>query len=194
MQLRVWLQGLPRTSRSARRLGSLPNHLVYLPLTHRVNKTQTAKQPKCARSSCELRDGLGLVIDEHTLAFADFRGNKQYVSTGNLATDDRVALIFVDYPRQLRLKILGHVKIFEGDKVKEWLDQVCDPRYKAIIERVYVIQVEAFDWNCPQHIVPRFTLEEIREVLAPVEKHVGELEKENERLKNEVARLTTASR
>lgn len=137
---------------------------------------------------------MGLVIDEHTLAFADFRGNKQYVSTGNLATDDRVALIFVDYPRQLRLKILGHVKIFEGDKVKEWLDQVCDPRYKAIIERVYVIQVEAFDWNCPQHIVPRFTLEEIREVLAPVEKHVGELEKENERLKNEVARLTTASR
>ena len=78
--------------------------------------------------------------------------------------------------------------------MKEWLDQVCDPRYKAIIERVYGSQVESFDWNCPQHIVPRFTLEEIREVLAPVEKHVGELEKENERLKNEVARLTTASR
>jgi predicted pyridoxine 5'-phosphate oxidase superfamily flavin-nucleotide-binding protein len=134
------------------------------------------------------------VIDDHTIAFADFRGNKQYISTGNLLTDSRVALILVDYPKQLRLKILGHAEIFEGEKAKEWLAKVRDPGYKATTERVYVIRVEAFDWNCPQHIIPRFTEEEIRDVLAPVEKHVRELEKENELLKNEVARLTEAKR
>ena len=134
------------------------------------------------------------VIDDHTIAFADFRGNKQYISSGNLLTDGRVALVLVDYPKQLRLKILGHAEIFEGEKAKEWLAKVRDPGYKATTERVYVIRVEAFDWNCPQHIIPRFTEEEIRDVLAPVEKHVRELEKENERLKNEVARLTEAKR
>jgi predicted pyridoxine 5'-phosphate oxidase superfamily flavin-nucleotide-binding protein len=134
------------------------------------------------------------VIDAHTIAFADFRGNKQYISTGNLMTDGRVALILLDYPNQLRLKILGRAEIFEGDKAKEWLEKVRDPAYKAVSERVYVIRVEAFDWNCQQHIIPRFTEEEIRDVLAPVEKHVGELEKENERLKKEVARLTVAKR
>ena len=67
------------------------------------------------------------VIDDHTLAFADLRGNKQYISTGNLLTDDRVALIMVDYPRQARLKILGRVEIFEGDKAVDWLDRVRMP-------------------------------------------------------------------
>jgi uncharacterized protein len=129
------------------------------------------------------------VIDEHTIAFADFRGNKQYISTGNLLTDDRVALIVVDYPRQLRLKILGRTEVCEGEKAKEWLEKVRDPAYQATTERVYVIRVEAFDWNCQQHITPRFTVEEIRDVLVPVEKHMQELEGQNERLKEEVARL-----
>lgn len=130
------------------------------------------------------------VIDALTVAFADFRGNKQYISTGNLMTDDRVAIILVDYPKQLRLKILGHVEIFEGEKAKEWLEKVRDPNYKATTERVYVIHVEAYDWNCPQHIIPRFSEEEIREVLAPVEKHMRELERQNEDLTKEVARLS----
>jgi uncharacterized protein len=130
------------------------------------------------------------VIDEHMIAFADFRGNKQYISTGNLLTDERVALILVDYPRQLRLKILGRTEIFEGEKAKEWLEKVRDPGYKTTTERVYVIRVEAFDWNCQQHIIPRFTEEEIREVLVPVEKHMQELEGQNENLKREVARLS----
>src|SRR5450432_3105911 len=94
------------------------------------------------------------VIDEHTVAFADFGGNKQYISTGNLKTDDRVALIFVDYPRQARLKILGHVKIAEGPEAKEWIDKLRDPTYDAAVERVLVIHVNAFDWNCQQHITP----------------------------------------
>ena len=134
------------------------------------------------------------VLDEHTIAFADFGGNKQYVSTGNLMTDNRVALILVDYPRQLRLKLLGRVQIFEGAQAKEWIEKVRDVGYKATIERVYVIRVEAFDWNCQQHIIPRFTEEEIGEALAPLEKRMQGLEDENKKLHNEVVRLTEGKR
>lgn len=129
------------------------------------------------------------LIDERTIAFADFRGNKQYISTGNLMTDNRVALILVDYPRQLRLKILGRVEIFEGEQAREWIEKVRDPTYKAFTERVYVIRIEAFDWNCQQHIVPRYTEEEIREAVAPAENRMHELERENEKLREELSRL-----
>jgi predicted pyridoxine 5'-phosphate oxidase superfamily flavin-nucleotide-binding protein len=123
------------------------------------------------------------VIDDHTIAFADFRGNKQFVSTGNLATDDRVSLIMVDYPGQTRLKILGHAQILEGASAADWIERLREPGYKAVIERMYVIRVEAFDWNCPQHITPRFTAEEIQEGLAPFERRLQELEKENKKLR-----------
>jgi uncharacterized protein len=129
------------------------------------------------------------VIDNRTLAFADFRGNKQYISTGNLMTDNRVAIILVDYPRQLRLKILGRVEIFEGEQAREWIEKVRDSEYKAFTERVYVIRIEAFDWNCQQHIVPRYTEEEIREAVAPSENRMRELEQENEKLRKELSRL-----
>jgi uncharacterized protein len=126
------------------------------------------------------------VIDQSTLAFADFRGNRQYISTGNLMTDDRVALILMDYPRQLRLKILGHVEIFEGEQAREWLPKVRDAEYKAVTERVYAIRVEAFDWNCQQHIIPRYTAEEIHEAIAPFEKQMHDLEQENQKLKEQL--------
>src|SRR3974390_42087 len=129
------------------------------------------------------------VMDDNTLAFADFRGNKQYISTGNLITDKRVALILMDYPRQLRLKILGRAEIFEGDAAKDWLPKVRDPEYSAVTERVYVIRIEAFDWNCQQHITPRFTVEEIRSVLEPMEKQMQELLPENEQLRETLARF-----
>jgi uncharacterized protein len=132
------------------------------------------------------------VVDEHTIAFADFRGNKQYVSTGNLMTDDRVALILVDYPRQARLKILGHARILEGDEANELIGKVQDPDYGAVVERVFVIRVEAFDWNCQQHITPRFTEEQIRDALSPVEKRMQMLESENAKLKDELANLKAA--
>jgi predicted pyridoxine 5'-phosphate oxidase superfamily flavin-nucleotide-binding protein len=127
------------------------------------------------------------VIDQSTIAFADFRGNKQYISTGNLMTDNRVALIMLDYPRQLRLKILGRAEIFEGEQAKDWIPKVTDPDYKATIERVFVIHVEAFDWNCQQHITPRFTEAEIRSALAPLENRMHELERENARLRRELS-------
>jgi predicted pyridoxine 5'-phosphate oxidase superfamily flavin-nucleotide-binding protein len=129
------------------------------------------------------------VIDDHTLAFADFRGNKQYISTGNLQSDSRVAMIMVDYPRQARLKILGRVEILEAEKAQEWLPRVRMPQEKTPIERVFVIHVEAYDWNCPQHITPRFTVEEIREGMQSIEQRVQQLDEENQALRAEVAQL-----
>jgi len=107
-------------------------------------------------------------------------------------TDARVALILVDYPRQTRLKIIGHVKIAEGAEMKEWIEKTHDPDYDAVVERVFVIQVEAFDWNCQQHITPRFTEEQIRNALAPIEERMRTLEQENERLHGEIERLKAA--
>jgi uncharacterized protein len=123
------------------------------------------------------------VIDDRTIAFADYSGNRQFVSAGNLTTDARVALILVDYPAQTRLKILGRAELFEGKAGKDWIDRTRIPGYDAVIERAFVIRVEAFDWNCPQHITPRFTEDQIREALKPLETRMQELEKENEKLR-----------
>lgn len=131
-------------------------------------------------------EGFLKVIDSQTIAFADFRGNKQYISTGNLASDDRVALIMVGYPGQARLKVLGRVQIFEDEAARQWIERLREPGAKDVIERAYVIRVEAFDWNCPQHITPRFTKEQIRNALAPFERRLEELERENEKLKREI--------
>ncbi len=128
------------------------------------------------------------VIDDQTIAFADFGGNKQFISTGNLTTDDRVALIMVDYPHQTRLKILGHAEILTGEPAREWIERLHEPARKTAIERVYVIRIEAFDWNCPQHITPRFTAEQVKEALAPLERRLEELELENKKLR-EAAQL-----
>lgn len=134
-------------------------------------------------------EGFLKVIDERTLAFADFRGNKQFVTTGNLATESRVSLILVDYPRQARLKILGTAEVLEGDRAKDWIGKVRMPDYQAVVERVVLIHVQALDWNCPQHITPRYTADQLRDVLAPVERQMQELNRENERLRAELAVL-----
>lgn len=126
-------------------------------------------------------------IDGHTLAFADFRGNKQYVTTGNLSTDNRVALIMIDYPAQARLKILGRAEIFEGEQANQWLDRIREPSDKSVIERAFVIRIEAFDWNCPQHITPRFTAEQIQESMEPFERRIKVLEEENKKLRDALA-------
>jgi hypothetical protein len=131
--------------------------------------------------------GFVKVLDPTTLAFADFRGNKQYISAGNMATDNRVALILMDYPSQSRLKILGRAEIVQPDSEPErflqLMKRVRDPEYKAQIESVMVIHVEAYDWNCQQHIVPRYTVEQVQRGIAPLEKRIEELEQENASLK-----------
>ena len=102
------------------------------------------------------------VISPTRLAFADFRGNRQYVSAGNASRNDRVAVIVVDYARRQRLKLLGHLRFEDlGAAEPEIVFAVELPGYPARVERIAVIDVEAFDWNCPQHITPRYTAEEL---------------------------------
>jgi predicted pyridoxine 5'-phosphate oxidase superfamily flavin-nucleotide-binding protein len=134
------------------------------------------------------------VIDDRTLAFGDLRGNKQYISTGNLLTDDRVAIIMIDYPRQARLKILGRIETLEGEKAEGWLDKVRMRGEKTPIERVFVIHVEAYDWNCPQHITPRYSVEELRDGMKDVEKRMQALEQENDSLRKQLAAVQANSK
>jgi predicted pyridoxine 5'-phosphate oxidase superfamily flavin-nucleotide-binding protein len=101
------------------------------------------------------------LVDDQTIGYADFRGNRQYISTGNLNSDNRVSLILMDYPNQRRLKIWGRAKLVELADDPAMIEQLHDSNYKAKPERAVVITVEAFDWNCPQHIPQRFTLEEL---------------------------------
>jgi hypothetical protein len=132
--------------------------------------------------------GFVRVINPGLLGFADLRGNKQYVSLGNLEHDPRVALFFMDYPNQTRLKILGRVEVHEPDEKALALIESFRPKDKSdIIERVILIHVEAFDWNCPQHIAPRYTMEELQEVLAPVRNKLAELEAENAALRDKLS-------
>lgn len=128
------------------------------------------------------------VVDAQTIAFSDYSGNKQFISAGNLTANNRVAMILVDYPAQTRLKILGRAEIFEGESAKPWIERTRDPAYEAEIERAFVIRVEAFDWNCQQHITPRFTQEQLREAILPVEERLRQLEQENEKLRQDLAR------
>lgn len=125
------------------------------------------------------------VLDEWTIGFADLRGNKQYISVGNPKKNDRVALLLMDYPMQARLKILGRAKIYEGDETAErWINRLVDAEEKTPAERAIVIHVEAFDWNCPQHITPRYTEAEILRVTQPMRERLEKAETENARLRD----------
>lgn len=119
------------------------------------------------------------VVDETTLAFADLKGNRQLVSTGNLAAVDRVALFLVDYPQRLRLKIMGHARTVDARADAALADQVSpSPDLRARIERVFLIDVVGFDWNCPAYITPRYTAAEVDEVVAPLRARIAQLESE----------------
>jgi len=95
------------------------------------------------------------VLGESTLAFADFSGNRQYISTGNLSENDKVSIFLMDYPNRRRVKIWGRAHIVENDEAL--FDQLNDAGYKATVERAIVININAWDTNCPQHITPRYT-------------------------------------
>jgi uncharacterized protein len=108
------------------------------------------------------------VVDSKTIGYADFRGNVQYVSVGNLNADDRVSLILMDYPNRQRLKLLGHARIVHESDEPELLALLRTDGYKARVERGVIITVAAFDWNCPQHITPRYTEAEVNAAIAPL--------------------------
>ncbi len=116
------------------------------------------------------------VLDERTIGYADFRGNIQYLSVGNLAANDRIAMILMDYPNRRRLKIWARARIVHHDEDPELLARLEMPTYRARVERAVVMNIEAIDWNCPQHITPRFTEAEIEELTAPLKSRIAELE------------------
>ena len=127
------------------------------------------------------------MVDDKTLAFADYRGNRQYISVGNLAADGRAALILVDYARRARLKIYAHVETVPFDAEPALARLVAEPGYKAKPERILRLRLAAFDWNCPQHITPRFTEAEIAGAVRPLRDRLAELEAENADLRAKLA-------
>jgi uncharacterized protein len=126
-------------------------------------------------------------VDDRTLAFADYRGNRQYISTGNLEANDRACLILMDYRAQARLKIYAHVTTLSLDEDPTLAALVAVPDYKAKVERIFRLALDAFDWNCPQHITRRFTEPEIVEAVRPLREQLAKLESENDALRARLA-------
>lgn len=115
------------------------------------------------------------VLDDRTIGFADFRGNIQYLSVGNLSANDRISLILMDYPNRQRLKIWGRARIVHETDDPDLMLKLTLPDYKAKVERGIIIHIEALDWNCPQHISPRYTKAEVESLISPLLDEIQEL-------------------
>ena len=131
--------------------------------------------------------GFVKLIDDTTLAFADFRGNRKYISLGNTNANDRVALIFMDYPNRRRMKLYARIEARDLADDPELAEKLALPGYRAVPERAFLLHLEAFDWNCPQHITPRFTEAEIAAAVAPLQARLEELEAQNHALREKRA-------
>ncbi|MBV9998871.1 MAG: pyridoxamine 5'-phosphate oxidase family protein [Verrucomicrobia bacterium] len=116
------------------------------------------------------------VLSPHLIGFADFKGNRQLVSTGNLTTTDRVALFLMDYPNRTRLKLLGRTRVLYGREHPELVDQLAPESLRRKVERLFLIRVIGYDWNCPQYITPRFTASEVEKLILPLKARIAELE------------------
>lgn len=127
------------------------------------------------------------VLDEHTLGYLDVRGNRQYITTGNVRGNDRVALLFLDHARQTRLKLFGHATAVPAGEDPALAERLGSPRTDGTVEQLVTIRVEAFAWNCPNHITPRFSQRELSDALAPVHDRLARLEQENATLRAELA-------
>ena len=118
------------------------------------------------------------VINERTLAFADYKGNLQLITTGNVSVNDRVALFLMDYKNRERLKILGHARVEDARAYPELVAQLADPKMQSVVERLVFIDVVSFDWNCPKYITPRYSIKEVEELAGPLQARIAELETE----------------
>lgn len=116
------------------------------------------------------------VLDDKHLGFVDYSGNRQYISAGHFSVNNRVSLFLMDYPNRRRLKILGHITQVDPANT-ELLARLTDPGYPAKIERAYIISLAAFDWNCSQHITPRFDRSTIEAHMAPLLAELDELKR-----------------
>jgi len=133
------------------------------------------------------------IIDDKTLAFADYRGNRQYISVGNLAANDRASVILVDYAARARLKMYVRVEVVPLDDNPKLTALVAVPEYRAKPERIVLLHLVTFDWNCPQHITRRFTEEEIAAAVRPLQERLGTLEAQNAELRAKFATKEGAS-
>jgi predicted pyridoxine 5'-phosphate oxidase superfamily flavin-nucleotide-binding protein len=116
------------------------------------------------------------VLEPNVLAFPDYRGNRQLLSTGNIASNNRVALFLMDYPRRERLKLMGYARVVDAREDPELAAQVTEPGMLKSVERIFRVEVVSYNWNCSQHITPRFTEEEVREATKPLLERIAELE------------------
>jgi len=116
------------------------------------------------------------VVNEKTLAFADYKGNRQLLTTGNVSVNDRVALFLMDYKNRARLKILGHARVEDARGHLELVTQITDLKMQSAVERLVFIDVVSFDWNCPKYITPRYSTEEVEEYVGPLKRRIAELE------------------
>ncbi len=135
--------------------------------------------------------GFVKVLDPTTLAFADYRGNRQYITQGHVSVDDRVALFLIDHPARRRLKLYARAEVRTVDEDPELAARVIDDDYGADVDRLVLLRVEAFDWNCPQHITPRWTAEEIAPQVRALTDRIAALEAENAGLKHELSHHTS---
>lgn len=120
--------------------------------------------------------GFVKVLSPHLIGFADLKGNRQLLSTGNISADDRVSLFMMDYPRQERLKLLGHARVLDAREHPGLADELAPAELRSKVERLFLIQVVSYDWNCPKYITPRFTVAEIEAEIAPLKARIAELE------------------
>ncbi|WP_434582474.1 pyridoxamine 5'-phosphate oxidase family protein [Klebsiella sp. R390] len=126
------------------------------------------------------------LLNDTTLAMADFGGNRQYITTGNLRGSDRACLFLMDYPRRARLKIYATIDVLAKEDEPELLARVTPENYRARVERIYRFHLQAFDWNCPQHITPRYSPQQIAEYSQTLQQRIHELEQENQRLQQQL--------
>jgi predicted pyridoxine 5'-phosphate oxidase superfamily flavin-nucleotide-binding protein len=128
------------------------------------------------------------VLPDNQLGFADYRGNRQHVTTANLAADPRLSLFLIDYPNRRRLKLLGHGRVVQADEDPALLAALMPEGYRALGERATIIDVVGFDWNCPQHITPRFTEAEMADVIQPLSYQITQLRAEADALRAQLDR------
>ena len=129
--------------------------------------------------------GFVKVLGPNLIGFADFKGNRQLISTGNLETTDRAALFMMDYPHRTRLKLLGHARVLDARENTELLAELAPEPLRNKVERLFLIQVISYDWNCPQYITPRFTAAEVEEYAAGLKARITELEAQRGSLRPE---------
>jgi predicted pyridoxine 5'-phosphate oxidase superfamily flavin-nucleotide-binding protein len=127
------------------------------------------------------------VIDNKTIGIVDFSGNRQYISTGNISKNEKVALILLSYPQRARLKIYANAKIVDLQENEELYNLLKPADYKFKPERMMIFEIQAYDWNCPQHITPRYTAEEIEEALLPQKEYIKNLEDKIKELESKLS-------